>query len=113
MNTIPTSKTYHPDCLGETATEVLRAFYAQTPVLGQNPFGFDVHQNIEFFVGANNTLFKVIGIGMEPMSSREEAMMFENLCAGAVAFYLRANKGNKTGTQCLLHAAKGHPILPE
>jgi hypothetical protein len=103
--------------LGNTAYEVLKAFYAHPGEMGMTPHGFDVYQGFEFFAGSDNKLYKKLGIAMEEVSNREEERLFWNVSAGVVEFYLRRPMLGVAPfcltQKKLLHAATGQPIPAE
>lgn len=105
---------YKDISLGKTADEVLKNFYEHPGEMDRKPFGFDVHQGFEFFLGADNKLYKKGTGTATEMTLAEETEMRENLACGAVEFYLcRPSAGlppYPIQDKYVIHAATGRTI---
>ncbi|MOA30448.1 hypothetical protein D3C78_1515390 [compost metagenome] len=112
---------YRDHKLGSCVQEVIKRFYAHPGQGDKKPFGFDVHQGFEFFLHADNRLYRKQPGVMIPLTSQEEREMLENIGMGAVEMYLRRPRAELL-TPCapaekiLLHAATGESMpwsIPE
>jgi len=105
---------YKDHKLGTNVEQVWGAFMLHPGQGDKKPFGFDVHQGFEFFLHADNCLYKKAPGVMIPLTSQEEAELRDNLAMGAVEMYLRRPTAGLPPfpkvEKILLHAATGQSI---
>lgn len=104
---------YSSFSLGASVDQVWRSFLKHPGIGDKKPFGFDVYQGFEFFLGVDSHLYRKIPGAIVPLSLHEEAEIQRNIAEGGVEFYLtRPTAGIipiKT-EKVILHAATGRSL---